>query len=106
MSDPTLTPSGLELIRDLAACDTNIASIRAALHSQSGTWFRDHVIIAAGRMFGVEIRPMSPTPVERVSPVVLLAGPVGRVPDRVRLVEPGTHRVPVGGFSMLSRRDG
>ena len=102
MSDvpPIFTLGALELILAMAGLEANLNRIRAALHKQEGVWFKDAEIIAAGKMSGFELVPVNKgsVPSEAI-PIVPLPEKPKRVPDKVRLIPPGTF--PAKGFTML-----
>lgn len=105
MSDePVFTTAALELIRTMALHGANINRIRGALHSQEGVWFKDMAIITAGRSFGFEIERLNTGAAFTEFVVPLYEQKPRREADKVRLVEPGTHKVPVGGYRLGGAR--
>ena len=101
---PIVTTEALELIRETAVTGATISRIRNLLFRQNGVWYRADDILNAAEQLGVTITPTHREPQGGVvRPVEISAVRGARQPDKVRLVKPGTHKVPVGGYRMGRR---
>lgn len=97
--DPVLTDTGIALIVAMAQRGSHTQAVRHALRKQEGVWYRDELIQATAAEHGLEVPRTVLTTEDHAVRRLETQTMAKRVPDRVRLVPPGTY--PARGYSMI-----